>query len=66
MRKDIAFKTEDGVTLRGWLSWQWFTETGKSRVPAWRNEVTLQSVELSTEYTPSGPPPIPSSRRTYR
>jgi len=66
MRKDIAFKTEDGATLRGWLSWQWFTEPGKSRAPAWQNEVTLQSVELSTEYAPGGPPSIPGSRRTYR
>src|SRR5215471_9731532 len=33
-------------------SWQWFTETGKSRASAWRNEVTLQSVEMFTEYEP--------------
>ena len=33
-------------------SWQWFTETGKDRAPAWRNEVTLQSVEMFTEYEP--------------
>src|SRR5262245_41821159 len=33
-------------------SWQWFTETGKIRAPAWRNEVTLQSVEMFTEYEP--------------
>ena len=33
-------------------SWQWFTETGKSRAPAWRNEVTLRSVEMFTEYEP--------------
>jgi fermentation-respiration switch protein FrsA (DUF1100 family) len=33
-------------------SWAWFTETGKKRAPAWRNEVTLQSVELFTEYEP--------------
>jgi fermentation-respiration switch protein FrsA (DUF1100 family) len=33
-------------------SWQWFTETGKKCAPAWRNEVTLQSVELFTEYEP--------------
>jgi hypothetical protein len=33
-------------------SWEWFTETGKRRAPAWRNEVTLQSVELFTEYEP--------------
>jgi uncharacterized protein len=33
-------------------SWQWFTETGRMRAPSWRNEVTLQSVELFTEYEP--------------
>ena len=33
-------------------SWQWFTETAKTRAPAWRNEVTLRSVELFTEYEP--------------
>lgn len=33
-------------------SWEWFTETGKTRAPAWRNEVTLRSVELFTEYEP--------------
>jgi hypothetical protein len=35
-------------------SWQWFTETGKTRAPSWRNEVTLRSVELFTEYEPGG------------
>jgi fermentation-respiration switch protein FrsA (DUF1100 family) len=33
-------------------SWQWFTETGKTRAPVWRNEVTLRSVEMFTEYEP--------------
>ena len=33
-------------------SWEWFTETGNTRAPAWRNEVTLRSVELFTEYEP--------------
>src|SRR5262252_9325458 len=33
-------------------SWQWSTETGKTRAPAWRNEVTLQSVEMFTAYEP--------------
>lgn len=33
-------------------SWQWFTETAKQRAPAWRNEVTLRSVEMFTEYEP--------------
>jgi len=33
-------------------SWQWFTETGKLRAPSWRNEVTLRSIELFSEYEP--------------
>jgi fermentation-respiration switch protein FrsA (DUF1100 family) len=33
-------------------SWQWFTETGRTRAPGWRNEVTVQSVEMFTEYEP--------------
>ena len=33
-------------------SWEWFTETGNTRAPAWRNEVTLRSVEMFTEYEP--------------
>ncbi|HUZ37405.1 MAG TPA: alpha/beta hydrolase [Streptosporangiaceae bacterium] len=33
-------------------SWQWFTQTGKTRAPSWRNEVTLRSVEMFTEYEP--------------
>ena len=33
-------------------SFEWFTETGRTRAPAWRNEVTLRSVELLTEYEP--------------
>jgi len=33
-------------------SWSWFTETGKARAPSWRNEVTLRSVEMFTEYEP--------------
>jgi fermentation-respiration switch protein FrsA (DUF1100 family) len=33
-------------------SWQWFTETGNARAPAWRNEVTLRSVELFMAYEP--------------
>jgi fermentation-respiration switch protein FrsA (DUF1100 family) len=33
-------------------SWTWFTETHASRAPAWRNEVTLRSVEMFTEYEP--------------
>jgi len=33
-------------------SWRWFTSTGESRAPAWRNEVTLRSVEMFLEYEP--------------
>jgi fermentation-respiration switch protein FrsA (DUF1100 family) len=33
-------------------SWAWFTQTGKDRAPSWRNEVTLRSVEMFTEYEP--------------
>src|SRR5262252_242993 len=33
-------------------SWEWFTQTGETRAPAWRNEVTLRSVEMFTEYEP--------------
>jgi fermentation-respiration switch protein FrsA (DUF1100 family) len=33
-------------------SWAWFTETGKSRAPSWRNEVTLRTVEMLGEYEP--------------
>lgn len=33
-------------------SWKWFTETGASRAPSWRNEVTLRSVELFMAYEP--------------
>jgi fermentation-respiration switch protein FrsA (DUF1100 family) len=33
-------------------SWQWFSETGATQAPAWRNEVTLRSVEMFMEYEP--------------
>src|SRR5205814_769032 len=33
-------------------SFQWFTETAADRAPSWRNEVTLRSVEMFTEYEP--------------
>jgi hypothetical protein len=33
-------------------SWQWFTETGATRAPSWRNEVTLRTVEMLSEYEP--------------
>jgi hypothetical protein len=33
-------------------SYAWFTETGDTRAPSWRNEVTLRSVEMFWEYEP--------------
>jgi fermentation-respiration switch protein FrsA (DUF1100 family) len=33
-------------------SYRWFTETHETRAPSWRNEVTLRSVEMFTEYEP--------------
>jgi len=33
-------------------SWQWFTETGDTRAPSWRNEVTLRTLEMLMEYDP--------------
>ena len=33
-------------------SWTWFIETGKTRATAWRNEVTLRTVEMLGEYEP--------------
>jgi len=33
-------------------SWEWFTKTAGSRAPAWRNEVTVRSLEMFTEYEP--------------
>ena len=33
-------------------SYQWFTETGRTRAPAWRNEVTLRTLEMLMEYEP--------------
>jgi uncharacterized protein len=33
-------------------SYQWFTQTAQARAPSWRNEVTLRSVEMASEYEP--------------
>ncbi len=35
-------------------SYQWFTETHEMRAPSWRNEVTLRTVEMLSEYEPGG------------
>lgn len=34
-------------------SYTWFTETGKTIAPNWRNEVTMRSVEMLGEYVPA-------------
>ena len=33
-------------------SYVWFTESGNSFAPSWKNEVTLRSVEMLSEYSP--------------
>jgi fermentation-respiration switch protein FrsA (DUF1100 family) len=33
-------------------SYEWMTETAKKRAPAWKNEVTLRSLEMFMEYEP--------------
>lgn len=33
-------------------SYRWFTETHEKRAPSWRNEVTLRTVEMLSEYEP--------------
>jgi uncharacterized protein len=33
-------------------SWTWSTETAARRAPSWKNEVTLRSVEMFSEYEP--------------
>ncbi len=33
-------------------AFQWFTQTAAARAPSWRNEVTLKSVEMYTDYEP--------------
>lgn len=33
-------------------SYRWFTETERTRAPAWKNETTLRTVEMFTEYEP--------------
>lgn len=34
-------------------SYAWFTQTAETRAPSWRNETTLRSVELFSEYEPA-------------
>lgn len=45
-------------------SFRWFTETSRLRAPSWKNETTLRTVEMFTEYEPGvyidkiGPTPL--------
>lgn len=52
----IAVVSEDPVRTPCALptadSYQWFTETARTRAPSWKNEVTLRSVEMFSEYEP--------------
>lgn len=34
-------------------SWKWFIETGETRAPNWRNEMTFESVERLMQYNPA-------------
>jgi len=33
-------------------AWEWMTETAEKRAPAWKNEVTLRSLEMFLAYEP--------------
>ena len=51
----IPVVTDDPAALAALASadsWKWFTETRDARAPAWRNEVTVKSVEMYTDYEP--------------
>lgn len=48
----VAENPADPAALPTPDSWKWFTETGKTRAPSWRNEVTLRSVEMFMDYEP--------------
>lgn len=51
----VAVVTQDpagAAALATADSWTFFTETAQNRAPAWKNEVTLRSVEMLSEYEP--------------
>ncbi len=48
----VAENPFDPAALPTADSWEWFTSTAKLRAPAWRNEVTLRTVEMLGEYEP--------------
>jgi hypothetical protein len=51
----VAVVTEDSgqpLALRNAEAFDWYTDAGRASAPAWRNEVTLRSVEMFSEYEP--------------
>lgn len=48
----VAANPMDPAALPSPDSWTWFTETSESRAPNWKNEVTVRSLEMMTEYNP--------------
>lgn len=48
----VAANPMDPAALPSPDSWTWFTETSKNRAPNWKNEVTVRSLEMMTEYNP--------------
>lgn len=48
----VAQNPMDASALPTADSWDWFTATHAARAPSWKNEVTLRSVEMFTEYEP--------------
>lgn len=48
----VAEGTFDPCALPTPDSWAWFSEAGRTIAPSWRNEVTLRSVEMLSEYEP--------------
>lgn len=48
----VAQNPLDASALPTADSWEWFTGTHAKRAPSWKNEVTLRSVEMFTEYEP--------------
>lgn len=48
----VAANPMDPAALPSPDSWTWFTETSQKRAPNWKNEVTVRSLEMMTEYNP--------------
>lgn len=48
----VAENPMDPAALPSPDSWTWFIETSKDRAPNWKNEVTVRSLEMMTEYNP--------------